>query len=125
MGPAFLAVDHRGSLAGYAAMHLRGYRAACFEDAVPPAEPLVWILVGWPGAMEALLAQCEAAAAAAGAGSIRVPFYGANPHAWAALKALGYRIEGAFVRMMYRGDYPGSASQPWGRVPFDLSTWLG
>lgn len=125
IGPTYLAIGPGGQLAGYATLHVRSYRSARLDDRHPPAEPLVWTLVAWPEAAQSLLRAGEAAAAVAGGKRLRVPCYAGNPQAWSALKSWGYRIEDAFVRMMYRGGYAGGADRPWGTVPFDLSTWLG
>ncbi|MDP2872793.1 MAG: GNAT family N-acetyltransferase [Bacillota bacterium] len=125
MGPTYVALDGADRLAGYAVLHLRAYRSPGFMDTTPPADPLVWIMVGSAEATGALLAACEAAAQAAGAARLKVPCYGGNPHAWAVLKQLGYKVDAAFIRMFWRGQYGGTADRKWGQVPLDLSSWLG
>lgn len=125
IGATYLALDSQGKLAGYAVMHLRTYRSPDFHDQAPPIDPFVWILVGSAKAAGALLGACEAAAIVAGAVHLRVPCYGGNPHAWAVLRQLGYRVEMAYVRMTYRGDYAGTSGRKWDQVPLDLSSWLG
>lgn len=125
MGQSLLAWDDRGDLAGYAVVHLKGYREGTPPEAGPPVEPLVWILVGWPDAATALLARCEVAAARAGAAELRLSCYSGNPHAWVAAQAAGYKPEGAFVRLFYAGRYPGSGDRPGGEVPLDYSSWIG
>lgn len=125
MGVSYLALNSQDELSGYAVVHLRSYRSADFNDAEPPLEPLVWILVGWPEAVQALISCCEAATADAGGNRLRLSCYSANPHAWVVAREAGYRLENAYVRLIYRGDYPGSADRPWGGVPLDYSSWLG
>jgi len=124
MGDTLVALDSDGHLTGFAALYLRELRAAEMDIRQAAPDAAVWAMVGSAAACRELVLACERRAAAAGVTKLKIPCYGADPHAFALLRQMGYNPEAAFVRMLRLGQYPGGAGKPWGTTPLSFTTWL-